>query len=633
MNNIIIGTAGHIDHGKTSLIQALTGIDTDRLKEEKKRGITIELGFAYLDLPGGGRAGIIDVPGHERFVKNMLAGAGGIDMALLVIAADDGVMPQTREHLGILRLLGIEAGLIALTKTDLVEEDWLELVMEDVRKEVSGTFLQDAPILPVSAYTGAGLDALRQALYALSTRVSLKNTAAPFRLPVDRVFTMDGFGTVVTGTLIEGALRDGDEVELYPSRLRARARKLQVHASSVDTAYAGQRVAVNLAGLKKDEVRRGDTLAAINSMEPSMMLDVRLHILEDSARIIENGTRLHFYHGANVALAKLILLAHSQLGPGEEGYAQLRFTEQVAAKAGDRFVLRFYSPIETVGGGVVLDANAQKHRRNQPRVLTALRVREQGTGRERLLQAISDGAMRFLPFKEAQARCGLPPEACEAELAALLQEGSVTLLQEGVYVDAATLEKLRARAASALQEYHAQNPLQAGMKRDELRARLAPGQRPPIGDKLIALFLEEGLLRESGQRVALAGFEIAYSEADKALRAAAEDMYRKGGYAPPDVTELLSRYPKEKAALKQVLEAMLAEGLLIMGSRETYFHAATVQDAEARLRAFLSEHGEITLADFRDLIGASRKYALALLDHFDRMHITKKVGDSRKLVG
>ncbi|MBQ2911755.1 MAG: selenocysteine-specific translation elongation factor, partial [Clostridia bacterium] len=351
-NNIIIGTAGHVDHGKTSLIKALTGIETDRLREEKKRGITIELGFAYIDLPQGLRAGIIDVPGHEKFIKNMLAGAGGIDIALLIVAADEGVMPQTEEHLEILSLLDIRKGVIALTKTDMVDEEWLEMMKEEVAEKMHGTFMEDAKIIPVSSYTGDGIPELQAELAKLAGECEPKNETIPFRIPVDRVFSVDGFGTVITGTLIEGVVKEGDTVTIYPDKIESKVRGIQVHSQPVKQAYPGQRVAVNLAGVHKSELERGDIIAAQDSMDTSMMLDALLKVTADTERHIKNGSRLHFYHGSREILCKVVLLDKDELIKGEQAYAQIRLEENVSLKAGDRFVVRFYSPLETVGGGV-----------------------------------------------------------------------------------------------------------------------------------------------------------------------------------------------------------------------------------------------------------------------------------------
>ena len=635
MKNIIIGTAGHVDHGKTALIKALTGIDTDRLKEEKKRGITIELGFAHLDFPEAGiRAGIVDVPGHERFIKNMLAGAGGIDLCLLMVAADDGVMPQTREHLDILRLLDIREGIIALTKCDLADADLIELVSEDIRGLTAGTFMESAPIVPVSAHTGAGLDALKAALAAAAGRMGEKNLARPFRLPVDRVFTMEGFGTVVTGTLIEGTVREGDEVAIYPSGGSARVRSLQVHSTAVQEAFAGQRVAVNLSGIRREEVERGDTLAAAGSMEPGLMLDVRLDVLHSSPRTVKNGSRLHFYHGARDTLCKAVLLADDALVPGQSGYAQLRFAEPVAARKGDRFVLRFYSPVETVGGGVVLDAAPVKHRRRVASVLESLAVREAGSPRDNLLQAITDGAPRLAPAADAQAGAGLDSAAFKAALEALVAEGQVFMLTKKTAVSVEFLDALSAKARALLAQYHAENPLMSGMRREELRARLLPGRDTDLADKALAFIGGRGDIALDSQRGALRDFTITYSERDRRLvDAVAGAMLQNGGFSPPELDAIVAAFPKDKAALRGVCEAMQSTGDLVLTSPGIHFHGSKVQEALEIIRRIVAEQGEMTLADFRDAAGTSRKYALSLLEYFDRKGITQKVGDARVLTG
>ena len=407
MKHGIIGTAGHVDHGKTVLTKALTGMDTDRLAEEKCRGITIDLGFAHLDWPDGTQAGIVDVPGHEKFIKNMLAGAGGIDLALLVVAADEGVMPQTVEHLDILSLLGIRDGIVVLTKADLADADWLEMIRKQVQELVRGTFLEGAPILPVSAVTGSGIPELNEQLHSLVLHTKEKSTLAPFRLPIDRVFSVDGFGTVVTGTLTEGAVRVGDAVELVPSGLQSRVRTLQVHGESVDAAYAGQRAALNLTNLQRTEVHRGDAAVRPGGVRPSRMLDVRLRCLESAKRTVLNGSQVHLYHGTSVHLAKAVLLDRDELPPGAQCFAQLRLTEPMAVKQGDRFVIRFYSPVETIGGGTVLDPRPLRHKRHDPAVLDSLVLREQGSGSQRLLQATEEFGVSLPDSSQLAERSGL----------------------------------------------------------------------------------------------------------------------------------------------------------------------------------------------------------------------------------
>ncbi len=626
----IIGTAGHVDHGKTQLIKALTGIDTDRLAEEKKRGITIELGFAWLDLPGGEKAGIVDVPGHEKFVKNMLAGAGGIDLALLIVAADDGVMPQTREHLGILSLLGVQNGIVVITKADLVDEDWVEMVMEDLKKETAGTFLENAPMQAVSAHTGVGIPELRELIY---DRVKLpdNNTAVPFRLPVDRVFSVEGFGTVVTGTLIEGALSEGDEVETYPSGEKSRVRNLQVHSQDAPTAFAGQRVAVNLAGIKKDEISRGDTVAAPGSMQQTLMLDVKVRVLKDSRRVLQNGSRLHFYHGAREDLCKLVLLGQEAVAPGEECFAQLRFVEEVAAKKGDRFVLRFYSPVETVAGGVILDANPAKHRRNDARVRDALDKREKGSAADNLLVAVSDASPNFIPLPDIQKHIAMDDATFKTELEGLIESGQVVRLSSRTAISADFEETLGRRLVKIMRDYHKQNPLQSGMRKDELRGKLLPGREIGLADKVLSLFEADGLITIDGQKAALAGFKIEYSDADKKLSETIEKFFADAAFTPPSPDEAYTK-SKDRAAVKRVYDALCESGALVVTPSQMVFHRDAVNEAWKMVREFAEQNGQITLAEFRDLIGASRKYALPLLELFDRQGKTKKIDDARVLV-
>lgn len=627
---MVIGTAGHVDHGKTRLVSALTGIDTDRLQEEKKRGITIELGFAWMDLPGGNRVGLVDVPGHERLIHNMLAGAGGIDLALLVVAADDGVMPQTREHLGILSLLGIPDGMVALTKSDLAQSEWMELVEEDIRKMVAGTFLADAPIMRVSAQTGEGLEELKAEIAQRAEAVEVRRTDAPARLPVDRVFSVEGFGTVVTGTLMEGALRVGDEVELYPSQKRCRVRSLQVHSQDVETAFAGQRVAVNLAGLDRHSVRRGDVLAAVGSMEPALMLDVKLQVLPDSGRVVADGSRVHFYHGAGESLCKVALLDREKLAPGQEGYAQLRFTRPVAAKGGDRFVIRFYSPLETIGGGVVLHPNPVRHRRYQDAVLEGLKVREEGIPRELLLQEIADGSARFVSFPEIGRRLGMSEEALAQELEALEQEGRAVRLDDHHGVSRSYLVFMGEKAQGLLETYHEKNPLQAGMRRDELRSRLLPGREMVLTDKVLERLAAEGVLRLDDRIAALPGFQVQHSEDTRALAEAIEGAFREEGYRPPSLEEIQDRYARDKS-IKAVVEAMLASGVLVGTGSGILFHSSILKDAREKLETATQKEGGVTLGQFRDMTGTSRRFALSLLEYFDRHGVTKKVGDARIL--
>ena len=518
MKHVIIGMAGHVDHGKTELVKALTGVDTDRLAEEKTRGITIDLGFARLDFPDGSCASIVDVPGHERFIKNMLAGAGGVDLAMLVVAADEGFMPQTVEHLDILQLLGVKDGLIVLTKTDLVDEDWLNMLEEDVKSRVKGTFLEDSPILRTSVRTGEGVEALREALHDLTLHAEEKSARTPFRLPIDRVFSVDGFGTIVTGTLIAGHIAVGDEAQLMPLGNQCRVRNLQVHGRDVSAVYAGQRAAVNLAGIKKESISRSDVLCRTDSMQPSLMLDVKLQNLPDSKRIIESGSRLHLYHGAAVRLAKAVLLDRDALRPGESCYAQLRLSEALAARQGDRFVVRFYSPLETVGGGVILDEQPYRHKRNDARVIASLAVRESGSDEAKLVQAVGERGADGMTLADLAACFDEPEEKLVEMLAVLCARGKLVEIAPSRYLTSSTLDRLWIDCETILTKYHREHPLHAGMRLAEARQRLLRGKARENADAILTCFAREGKLTLTAEHCALADFSVHLTKRQSAIR-------------------------------------------------------------------------------------------------------------------
>lgn len=627
MKNIIIGTAGHVDHGKTALIKALTGIETDRIKEEKKRGITIELGFAYLDLPDGEKAGIIDVPGHEKFVKNMLAGAGGIDLALLVVAADEGFMPQTREHLGILSLLNISEGIIVITKKDMVDDDWLEVVCEDVRSEVKGTFLENAQIIPVSSYTGEGIEQLKTAIFELiDQNTQIKNLDIPFRIPVDRIFSVEGFGTVITGTLIEGRMKIGDPVTIYPSRIESRVRNLQVHSHDVTEAYAGQRVAVNLAGLKKTDLNKGDVVAVPNSMHTTMMIDIKLNILRDCEREILNGTRLHLYHGARDVLCKVILLDRDSISAGESCYAQLRLEEEIAVKTGDRFVLRFYSPLETIGGGVILDSNPFKHKRNDPAVLESLHIKESGSDKEKISAALHDYSSRFETLDFLQVQTAIPKEQFDQQIQKLLKDKTAFRVSDNIVIHSDYLTHLKDTAVRLLSAYHQENPLRDGMKKDEFRSKFLHFDDIAVIDKITDSLVNRKFLKYVNGCVALADFEVQKDDNLEEIEAA----FREGGFSPESPDQIATRFPKVKN-YRQVVESLVNTGRLVRVEDKILLHVDYYEKALSMAKEHIAQNGQITLAEMRDLMGASRKFAVAVLEYWDRRNITKKVGDARVL--
>ena len=632
MNNIIIGTAGHVDHGKTCLIRALTGIETDRLREEKKRGITIELGFAYLDLPDGGRAGIIDVPGHEKFVRNMLAGAGGIDLAMLVVAADEGFMPQTVEHLGILSLLGIQDGLVVITKCDMADPEWVEMVKEDVRTHVEGTFLEGKPVFTVSAYTGQGISELRQTLKELVQKAAEKNMRTPFRLPIDRVFSVDGFGTVVTGTLIEGSVSNGDMAEILPGGVQARVRNLQVHDRDVETAYAGQRVAINLAGVKKADLGRGDVIARPGSVRTSLMLDARLQNLKNSQRTILTGSQVHLYHGSAVRLCKVVLLDRDALQPGESCYAQLRLTEEIAAKRGDRFVIRFYSPLETIGGGVVLDDLPRRHKRGDQAVLEALAIRESGSGDDQLVQLVAEHGHSLPTLEKLAAPQNLDREELGRSLEELTSAGKVLQPLPGRYLAASVFDAIWDSCRGLLEQYHRQNPLHAGMKVAELRQKLLKNTDQAVADAILAALAREGKIKAVADRYALADFAVHLTKRQNAIREKLLQTYRKAGLEVPGLDEVIASFPPaEQGDCRQVVESLVSGGGLVMLTPQLCLHSQVYAQVCDKTRDFMAEHQELTLAEFRDLLGTSRKYALAVLEYYDKNKILKKDGDVRRL--
>ncbi len=632
MKHVIIGTAGHVDHGKTLLIKALTGIDTDRLVEEKKRGITIELGFAHLDWPDGTQAGIVDVPGHEKFIKNMLAGAGGIDLAMLVVAADDGFMPQTIEHLDILTLLGVKDGLLVITKADTVDPEWLEMMQEEIVQKLEGSFLEGKPIMAVSAYTGQGIPELKEALRQLVHKAEEKSMRVPFRLPVDRVFSVDGFGTVVTGTLIEGSVHEGDAAELVPSGAQTRIRNLQVHGKDVQTAYAGQRVAINLAGLKKSDIQRGDCVAKPDTIRTSRMLDVRLQNLRDSQRIIRTDTQVHLYHGASVLLAKVVLLDREELHPGESCYAQLRLAEPIATKNGDRFVIRFFSPLETIGGGVILDDSPRRHKRNEPNVLEALRIKESGSSGDQVMQVLAEFGSELPTAAQLAAKLHTEEADIREQMHDLCGRGRAVEPLTGRYAAASVMDRIWSECSGLLAQYHKANPLHAGMKAAELRQKLFKNMEQTCADALLGALRQEGKVSRIADRYALADFTITLTKRQRNIREKLLQTYKKAGLESPATDDVMASFPQnERTDARQVLESLVTSGELVMLTPQICWH----KDIYAHVCDTVTTHFEtnetLTLAQLRDLLNSSRKYTLAVLEYYDKNKITKKDGDFRRL--
>jgi len=631
MKQIVLGTAGHIDHGKTSLIKALTGIDTDRLKEEKARGITIELGFAHLNLPGGQRLGIVDVPGHEKFVKNMVAGATGIDIVALVIAADEGVMPQTREHLEICKLLKVRHGLVVLTKIDMVDPDWLDLVREDVAEYLSDSFLADAPVVEVSSVTGEGLDQLIQTLGRLVEQIPERDTGHLFRLPIDRVFTMKGFGTVITGTSISGNIHTGDDVTIYPQGISSKIRGLHVHNQEVSEAGAGLRTAINLQGIEKMMLSRGNILATKDSLRPTYMVDVVLEHLPSAPRKLKNRAKVRFHAGTAEIISTLILLDRDELTPGETCFAQIRLDEPTAVLKGDRYVLRSYSPVQTIGGGEILNPLPGKNKRFSKEVISQLQTLHTGGGKESVELFVALGRFHGVEESELSFLANMSRKKLAEPLNALKAQKRVVQFDKdpALLIHADFLQKARDEVVGTIEAYHQNFPLKTGLLKEELRSKTAGAKNPKLFHFLIQELSKDGTIVQEKEVVRLKTHKVTLAEDQKEARQKLEAIYRKSGLEPPYFKELKEEFPGNTAS--EVLDVMVKEGRLLKVKEDLYFDRQAVEALEERLIAFLKTNGEITTPQFKDMTGTSRKYTIPLIEYFDLKQITVRVGDSRVL--
>ena len=631
MKHVVIGTAGHIDHGKTSLVKALTGTDTDRLKEEKERGITIELGFAELVLDNI-HAGIVDVPGHERFVKNMLAGVGGIDLVMLIVAADEGVMPQTREHLSICRLLGIKTGLIVLTKTDLVEPEWVELVTDDIQDFVKDTFLEDKPIVPVSAHTGDGLDNLKKALSAIANQAPAKSVTGIFRIPIDRVFTMRGFGVVITGTLFSGNVTVGEQVEVFPKALQARVRGLQVHGESVDKSTAGLRTAVNLQGLERTEVVRGDIVGHRGELKTTYMLDVHLEHLADAPRPLKTRNRIRFHAGTAEIMGRISLIGRDVLDPGDSTFAQIRLEEPIVVLPRDRFVIRSYSPIITIGGGEILDIMPRKHRRLRSSSTDHLKSLHQGDETERLLILLRDSRLNGVELADLTGRLTLKPSDIKKTIQELSSQGEIQVIDQANFFSMTTehFNTVKNNILSFLSEYHAENPLRPGAPREEVR-----GKAGDINEKIFASALKH--LSESNETIEddailrLTSHSVKIDETLGEVKTKLESVFKNAHFQPPSVEDAFAQCAGKGNSNQNALQILIDEGALLRLKDNIIYHRHALREAENLLKEHLSRNNEITAAEFRDLLGITRKHAIPLLEYFDTARITLRVGDKRVL--
>jgi selenocysteine-specific elongation factor len=629
----VIGTAGHVDHGKSTLVKALTGIDPDRLKEEKERQMTIDLGFAWLSLPGGETVGVIDVPGHKDFIKNMLAGIGGIDAALFVVAADEGPMPQTREHLDILDLLQIESGVVALTKVDLVQDpDWMALVTEAVVEALDGTSLAEAPIVPVSARTGQGVPELLQRLEEALGKTHTRRDVGKPRLPVDRVFTIAGFGTVVTGTLVDGALQVGQEVELQPGGQRGRIRGLQTHNEKIETAVPGSRVAVNLSGVRVEDVARGQVLTLPGWLQPTTLLDVRLRCLKDAPAPLLHNARVEFFTGATEVMARVRVLAGDAVAPGGEAWAQLELDSPIAVVRNDRLIIRQPSPSITVGGGRIVDPHpSRRYRRNHPEVIAQLEAVAHGTLSEQLARWLDGPAP--IEFAELLRKSALPKETAAPALRELLTAGEAILLGGAsasadfsppqLIMSLSTWRSLQEKTRGVVGAYHVEYPLRRGIPREELKSRLGLPAR--VYNELISLEVKSAVLAEENASLRLPEHQVRLTPVQQKQVDSLLAAFAASPFAPPSLADC------EKLVGLEILNALVEQDRLVKVSADVVFDRATYNEMAERVVQWLRENGSITVAQVRDMFGASRKYALALMEHLDERKVTRRVGDERVL--
>ncbi len=631
---LVLGTAGHIDHGKTSLVRALTGIDCDRLEEEKRRGITIELGFAHLPMPDGERLGIVDVPGHERFVKNMVAGAAGIDFVMLIIAADEGVMPQTREHLEICSLLGIKHGFVALTKIDMVDAEWIDLVQEDIKTFLKGTFLEDAPIFPVSSITKDGLEPMREHIFACTKNLDPSRESNLFRLPVDRIFTMKGHGTVVTGTLIAGEVNVGDEAVFMPDEVSTKVRNIQWHNSSAETAAAGQRCAINVQNIEVGEVERGSVLTHPDTLFPATRWLVMLQCLSSAPRAIRARTEIHFHHGAREVAAKLYFFDRDRLEPGQSALTEVRFTTPMVGVWGDRCVVRAYSPLRTVAGGTIIhpmDAHLQRKDANfETRFNLLSTLQDMQNLEERVLAQLQLADEYGASFAELMVLCNAHDKKLEKSLQLLSSKGDILCFDkdERLWIHMQAVNKLMQQCLEQAENFHKRDPLKSGMA----RGVLCPKQKPKLAHLIIERCLKAGTLVAEGDTLRLATHKIELDSNKTDLRKSLLDAHTKTGLTPPNLKDVLEELGVNAKEAAPVLKLLVEEKQLVKVKDGLYYSASTIEDILKKVKVWFENHDDLDPASLKEVLGGiSRKFLIALLEYMDRERITIRVGDKRQL--
>lgn len=634
MKHIIIGTAGHIDHGKTTLIKTLTGRETDTLKEEQNRGISINLGFTYFDLPSGRRAGIIDVPGHEKFVKNMLAGISSIDVVLLVIAADEGIMPQTREHFEILQLLNIKKGIVVLTKADLVDSDWIEMIKEDIKEEFKGTFLQNAPIHAISSKTKVGFEELIRDIDKITEETEPKDTEGHFRLPVDRAFSISGFGTVVTGTIISGRVNVGDSIEIYPSKVVTKVRGIRIHGVASEFGEAGQRCAINLANVKLSEVQRGDILARENTMEPSYTIDCNLYYLKTMEKPLENRQRVRLYHGTEEILCRVVILDKEEVKPGENAYIQLRLEKPITAQRNDRYVIRNYSPMFTIAGGSIIEPVAKKAKRFDASYLEELKIKESGKSESILENTVKNLSGEY-PNKDLILKTlGKNMENIEENLQSLVEERKIVKLQaldNALYIHNQYLKDKTSELEALLEEFHKKNPLKFGMSKEEIKTKIfGKNIKQKIYDEVLNILVERKKINLSEKFVAAYDFKIKFTKEQEKMKEDIIKEFKESSFNPPKYIDMAAKQ-KDKVGFKMVYEALLDQNMLVRLNEECTLLKEDYEKAKELIKNYIIENKSIAAGSARELLDTNRKYAVAILEHLDSIKFTKRIENDRVL--
>ena len=634
MKHVVIGTAGHIDHGKTTLVKALTGRDTDTLKEEKERGISINLGFTFFGLPSGKRCGIVDVPGHEKFIKNMLAGVSGIDLVLMVIAAEEGIMPQTKEHFEILKLLNVKKGIIVVTKKDLVEEEMLKLVEEDIREYFKETFLEKSPLVAVSSKTKEGIDLLVSEIDKAVDGIEEKDMQGIFRLPVDRVFSVSGFGTVVTGTIIGGNIRVGDSVQIYPSGTLGKIRGIQVHDRDNESAEVAERCALNISGVKVEDINRGCVVSLPNKLEPSKIIDCSLNYLSSAGKPLDNRQRVRVYHGTEEFFGRVILLDKEELNPGDSGFIQIMLEKPITALSGDRFVIRNYSPMITIGGGVIIVANSKKKKRFQQEVIKDLQERSEGKAESLIEKTIEALSSSFPDIETLSRTIGRNEGTLRPDIERLYDKGiiyKISLSDREHYVHSKFIEAVKGSVETNLSYYHKNNPLKQGISKEELKNKVFnAGIKQKLFDGVLTILNNDKHIKLSGGFVSLYDFQIVYDKLSQQLVEKILIHYGSSGFNPQKYEELMDK-ERDRIAFARVFSSLLDNGKLTKLAEGMILHSDVVEAARESIRDYIRKKSSITVGEARDLLGISRKYAVALLEYFDQTKVTRRVEDKRLL--